>query len=109
MVSVFFPTALRSVLKVTAFYHFAETSDIPLPPRHAVINCGREDIPQRRSMKIHTLLYKQTLFPQQPSTLMEAHTLMTVSFGKGYKQRQNLKNPSQLIFLLLYIGVLQCI
>jgi hypothetical protein len=33
MVSVFFPTALRAVLKVTAFYYFAETLHSPSPPR----------------------------------------------------------------------------
>jgi len=32
MFSAFFPTALRAVLKVTEFYHFAET-DMPSPPR----------------------------------------------------------------------------
>jgi hypothetical protein len=33
MFSTFFPTALMAVLKVTVFYHFAETLATPLPQR----------------------------------------------------------------------------
>jgi hypothetical protein len=33
MFSAFFPTALRAVTKVIAFYHFAEALDKPSPPR----------------------------------------------------------------------------
>jgi hypothetical protein len=33
MFSEFFPTALRTVLKVAVFYHFAETVETPSPPR----------------------------------------------------------------------------
>jgi hypothetical protein len=32
-------------------------------------------------MKICTLLYKQALFPQQPSTLMETHALLVLFQG----------------------------
>ena len=33
MFSEIFLSVLRAVLKVTAFYHFAETLDTPSPPR----------------------------------------------------------------------------
>ena len=45
---------------------------------HGVINLVREDINQRRNMKMCTLLYKQALHPQQPPTLVQAHSLLTV-------------------------------
>jgi hypothetical protein len=45
MFSVFFPTALKAVLKITVFYHFAETDC------HGAINLGREDIPQMSNVK----------------------------------------------------------
>ena len=64
MFPVFFPTALKAVHKVTAFYHLRrQTHDVS--DYHEVITLDREDIPQRRNMKISTLVYKQTLCPHR--------------------------------------------
>ena len=60
--------------------HFAETlasKTHDVSNYQWVINLVKEDIPQRRNMKIFTL-YKQALHPQQPPTLIEAHTLLAL-------------------------------
>ena len=64
MFSEFFPTALRAVLKVPAFTillrhsHTLDSWTHAVSNYHGVINLYRESIPQRRNMKICTLLYK---------------------------------------------------
>lgn len=49
---------------------------------YGVINLDREDFPWRRNMKICTLLYKQTLCPQELSLLVEAHALLAHYMAK---------------------------
>jgi hypothetical protein len=41
-----------------------------------------EDIPQRKNIKICTILYKQSLHPQIPSTLIQAHALLSLFQGQ---------------------------
>jgi hypothetical protein len=74
MLSEFFPTDSRAVLKVKALYHLAETLDTPLPPRlrpSLIImesltlaertfpdNLGRKNVSQRRKKKyIYIYIY----------------------------------------------------
>ena len=77
MFSEFFPTALRAVLKVTVFYHFAETLATP-SDYHGVISLDRRIyiyicyIMSIIYICIHT--YKQASHPQQSSALVEVHT-----------------------------------
>jgi hypothetical protein len=55
---------------------------LALSDYHGINNFGREDIPQRRNMKLYTLLYKQALCLQQPSTFKEAYTLLALFQGQ---------------------------
>ena len=51
---------------------------------HGVINLGREDIQQKRSMKICTLLYKKALCLLQPSTVVDCPTLLALFGGENH-------------------------
>jgi hypothetical protein len=60
---------------------------MPLSPKNLAVSdyhgvLGREDRLQRSNMKICTLLYKQALYPQQPSTYVEDHILLALFQGK---------------------------
>lgn len=58
---------------------------------YGIININKEDITQR-NMKICILLQKQALCPQQPSTLMEAHTS---ALSQGYHVTLSPTGPCQ--------------
>jgi hypothetical protein len=79
MILVFFSIALRAVLKVPVFtillrlLSYLRLWNPAVSDYHGAINVNREAIPQRRNVKICTLLYKQVLHPQQPSTPVEAN------------------------------------
>ena len=79
MFSEFFATVLMAVMKVTAFTILLRNTF--LPQTHVVFNyngviiLNREHIPQRRNMKIRTLLYKQALCP---ATLVKARALLAL-------------------------------
>lgn len=70
-----------------SIYHFAKNIRYTLAYQtHAAsnyhgVNLNRESILQTRYMKICTFLYKQTPHPQQPSALVKAHPLLTLSQG----------------------------
>ena len=85
MLSAYFPTALSVVGKSKfppSFWDIRHTLTSCIQgvsDYHEVFNIGREDIPSRRNVKICTLLYKQVLHLQGPSTLLEANTLVALS------------------------------
>jgi hypothetical protein len=56
-----------------------------VPHHHGVINIDKENMPQRRNVKICTLLYNHAFHPQQPLTLMEAHTMLALFQGQEAK------------------------
>lgn len=51
---------------------------------YGVINVGREDIPQRRNVTLIYIYLKQALCPQQPSTLLKAHTCWLCSRNRNH-------------------------
>ena len=69
--------------EVYSIYHFVEEHILTSQTHavsnyHGVINFNKESAPQRRNMKICTLLYKQALHPQQLSAQLGAHPLLAL-------------------------------
>jgi hypothetical protein len=103
MCSAFFPTALRAFLKVAEFYHFAETLDIPSPPRLMLSLILMESL---MFSKENIKLYKQALCSQQPLITVEAHTVLVlfhVTLSLTWTdQTHHLHNTSQYTIELYY-------
>ena len=84
----FFSKAIRAVLKVPEVIICWDLQDTfpfqthAVSDYHGVININQEGILWRRNIKICTLLYKQTICPQQQSTLGKAHTLLALFQGQ---------------------------
>ena len=83
MFSAFIPTALKAILKVSAFYDLLRHRPTYAPWTHAIaimesLILVEGTFLQRRYMKICTLLHKQALHPHQPSTFRGAHALMAL-------------------------------
>jgi hypothetical protein len=75
--------------EVYSIYHFVEEHILTSQTHavsnyHGVINFNKESAPQRRNMKICTLLYKQALHPhpQQLSAQLGAHPLLSLLQGQ---------------------------
>lgn len=81
-----FSIAIRAVLKVPEVIicwdisHTFPSQTHAASDHHGVVN--KKDIPWRRSIRICTSLYKRAFHPQQPSTLMDAHTLLALFQGQ---------------------------